>query len=58
MDDFAALASGKTRDKGRLATGQDGLRSMEVVKAAYASGKAGQAITLDPLPDVWEIKPR
>ena len=58
MEEFAALASGKTSDKGRLSTGYDGLRSMEVVKAAYASGKAGNVITLDPLPGLWEITPR
>jgi predicted dehydrogenase len=58
MDDFATLASGNTRDKGRLATGHDGVRSMEVVKAAYASGKAGVSIKLDRLPDLWEITPR
>jgi predicted dehydrogenase len=58
MDDFAALASGRTSDKGRLSTGNDGVRSMEVVKATYASGRSGQAIKLDPLPGLWKITPR
>lgn len=58
MDEFADLASGKTSSPGRLSTGVDGVRSMEVVKAAYASGKAGKAITLDPLPSLWAVTPR
>ena len=58
MDEFAALASGKTTSPGRLSTGVDGVRSMEVVKATYASGKAGKAITLDPIPSLWPVTPR
>lgn len=58
MDEFSALASGATTSQGRLSSGYDGLRSMQVVKAAYASGKSGQAITLDPLPGLWTITPR
>lgn len=46
--DFMALARGEA-GSGRIATGVDGLRSIEVAKAAYASGKAGKAIVLDPL---------
>ena len=49
LDDFVELAEGRS-GSGRIATGIDGLRSIEVGKAVYASGKAGHSITLDPLP--------
>ena len=48
LDDFVAVASGQP-GTGRIATGRDGMRSIEVGKAVYASGKAGKAITLPPL---------
>ena len=44
--EFVAAAGGKTPD--RLAMGFDGLRSVQVAKAVYESGKAGKAITLPP----------
>ena len=40
------VSGGKTPD--RLAMGFDGLRSVQVAKAVYESGKAGKAITLPP----------
>ncbi|MDZ4760258.1 MAG: Gfo/Idh/MocA family oxidoreductase, partial [Alphaproteobacteria bacterium] len=49
LDDFVAVAEGKP-GSGRIATGIDGIRSIETGKAVYASSKAGRSITLDPLP--------
>lgn len=49
LEDFVALALGG-HGSGRIATGLDGLRSIEVGKAVYASGKTGQRIVLDALP--------
>jgi predicted dehydrogenase len=43
--DFKAAAEGRP-GSGRLATGLDGLRSIEVAKAVYASGQAGKSILL------------
>ncbi len=51
LEDFVALAQGKG-GSGRIATGVDGMRSIEVGKAVYASGKTGHSITLDPLPSI------
>lgn len=48
LEDFVAVAQGG-EGTGRIATGLDGLRAIEVGKAVYASGKAGKALTLDPL---------
>lgn len=48
LEDFVALAGGG-EGTGRIATGLDGLRAIEVGKAVYASGRAGAAITLEPL---------
>lgn len=43
--DFAALARGES-GSGRIATGSDGLRAVEIAHAVYESGRAGQAIKL------------
>ncbi|MGH7018946.1 MAG: Gfo/Idh/MocA family protein [Brevundimonas sp.] len=45
--DFVEAAEGRT-GSGRLATGFDGLRAVEVGKAVYASGPSGRAVTLSP----------
>lgn len=43
--DFAEAAHGRA-GSGRLATGFDGLRAVEMGKAVYASGPSGRAVTL------------
>lgn len=48
FSDFAAAANGRT-GSGRLAISLDGLRSVEIAKAVYASGRRGQAVTLPAL---------
>lgn len=45
FSDFAAAATG-AQGSGRIAGGLDGLRSVEIAKAVYASGRAGQAVSL------------
>lgn len=45
--DFVAAAEGRP-GSGRLATGFDGLRAVEMGKAVYASGPSGRAVTLSP----------
>lgn len=45
--DFVEAAEGRA-GSGRLATGFDGLRSVEMGKAVYASGPRGRAVTLSP----------
>jgi predicted dehydrogenase len=48
LDDFVAVAAGKA-GTGRIATGRDGIRSIEVGKAVYSASKTGKVITLPPL---------
>lgn len=48
LDDFVAMANGG-KGTGRNALGVDGLRSIQVAKAVYESGKAGKAIVLPAL---------
>lgn len=45
FSDFAAIAAGGL-GSGRIASGFDGLRSVEIAKAVYASGRGGQAVSL------------
>ena len=47
--DFKALAQGGS-GSGRIATGADGLRSIEVAHSVYASDRSGQATILGPFP--------
>jgi predicted dehydrogenase len=46
--DFMALARGEA-GSGRIATGADGLRAVEVAKAVYQSGESGKAVQLAQL---------
>lgn len=46
--DFMAVANGQT-SSGRLASGIDGLRAVEVAKAVYESGESGSTVRLAPL---------
>lgn len=48
LDDFVLMAGGG-EGTGRAARGVDGLRSIEVAHAVYASGVSGRSIVLDPL---------
>lgn len=50
LEEFVTLARGGA-GAGRIATGLDGLRAIEVGKAVYASGRGGKTIILDPLDD-------
>lgn len=45
LQDFVALANGQA-GSGRIATGLDGLRAIEVAEAVYASSRGGAAVTL------------
>lgn len=45
--DFVEAAEGRA-GSGRLATGFDGLRAVEMGKAVYASGPSGRAVALSP----------
>ena len=47
--DFTALIRGEA-GSGRIATGFDGLRAVEVAHAVYESGRTGQAVTLAACP--------
>ncbi len=46
--DFAALVRGDP-GSGRIATGRDGLRAVEVAHAVYESSQTGKAVRLSPL---------
>lgn len=56
FSDFAALGSGG-KGSGRIATALDGLRSVEIAKAVYSSGRTGQAVSLPMYPQVGATAP-